>query len=161
MTNKTLQTMKTLTEQERMYVLTANKKDSGVAYLCWFFFGVHYFYLNKPLTNIIYWLTLGGLGIWAIIDLFRMPSMVREHNEDSVQNAVHEAKVIYSDEDVSCETESKEEQTNWTNIFVWIAILFVMCALCNGDYGFLLTLILWIVDRFTHCISNAVNAIIK
>lgn len=161
MTNKTLQTMKTLTEQERMYVLTANKKDVGVSYLCWFFFGVHYFYLNKPLTNIIYWLTLGGLGIWAIIDLFRIPSMVREHNEESVQNAVREAKVIYSDEDVYCETESKEEQTDWTNIFVWVAILFVMCALCNGGYGFILTLILWIVDRFTHCISNAVNAIIK
>lgn len=161
MTTNELKQMKNLTEQERAYVLTANKKDTGVTYLCWFFFGVHYFYLNKPLTNIIYWLTLGGLGIWAIIDLFRIPSMVREHNEESVQNAVHEAKAIYSDENVYCETESKEEQTDWTNIFVWVAILFVMCALCNGGYGFVLTLILWIVDKFTHCISNAVNAIIK
>lgn len=162
MTNKTLQTMKTLTEQEKMYVLTAKRqKDTGISYLCWFFFGVHYFYLNKPLTNIIYWLTLGGLGIWAIVDLFRMSSMVREYNEESMQKTVNDAKFIYDSDSVEAESEKVEEQTDWINIFVWVAILFVMCALCNGGYGFVLTLILWIVDRFTHCITNAVNAIIK
>lgn len=74
--------MKTLTEQEKLFVLTANKKDTGIAYLCWFIFGVHYFYLNKPLTNIIYWLTLGGLGVWTLIDLFRIPSMVKKYNDE-------------------------------------------------------------------------------
>ena len=158
MTNKTLQTMKTLTEQEKMYVLTASKKDTGVTYLCWFFFGVHYFYLNKPLTNIIYWLTLGGLGIWAIIDLFRIPTLVKEANEEKIQNAVNEAKFIYSDEE-PCKHE--EHETDWTTIFTWITILFILCLVFNGGTGFVITLFLWVVDKYTHYISNLINKYVK
>ena len=154
MTRETLKAMKNLTEQERMYVLTANKKDTGVTYLCWFFFGVHYFYLNKPLTNIIYWLTLGGLGIWAIVDLFRIPTMVQARNAENIQDAVNEAKFIYSD---TVEETVKEQQTDWINIFAWILILFVMCKLCDGGFGFVITLILWVVDRYTHIISDIIG----
>jgi|TARA_B100002003_G_C14141145_1_gene548725 TM2 domain-containing membrane protein YozV len=32
-------------------------------------FGAHRFYVGKPLTAILMILTLGGLGIWALIDL--------------------------------------------------------------------------------------------
>lgn len=155
MTRETLKAMKNLTEQERMYVLTANKKDTGVTYLCWFFFGVHYFYLNKPLTNIIYWLTLGGLGIWAIVDLFRIPTMVQARNSENIQDAVNEAKFIYSD---TVEETVKEQQTDWINIFAWILILFVMCKLCDGGFGFVITLILWVVDRYTNIISDIIGS---
>lgn len=158
MTRETLKAMKNLTEQERMYVLTANKKDTGVAYLCWFFFGVHYFYLNKPLTNIIYWLTLGGLGIWAIIDLFRIPTMVQARNAENIQDAVNEAKFIYSDTVDEIEETAKEHQTDWVNIFAWILILFVMCKLCDGGFGFVITLILWVIDRYTNIISDIIGS---
>lgn len=159
MTRETLQAMKNLTQDERMYVLTANKKDTGIAYLCWFFFGVHYFYLNKPLTNIIYWLTLGGFGVWAIIDLFRIPAMVQARNTENVQNAVTEAKFIYSNEEP--ENKQEKQETNWVNIFTWIFILFVMCKLCDGSFGFVITLILWVIDGHTRFITNIVNKIIK
>lgn len=66
-----------------------------MAYLFWFVLGVHYFYLNKPVINIIYWLTAGGLGIWMIIDLFRIPGMVRSRNKELIQDAIKEAKVLY------------------------------------------------------------------
>lgn len=158
MTRENLKAMKNLTEQEKMYVLTANKKDTGVTYLCWFFFGVHYFYLNKPLTNIIYWLTLGGLGIWAIVDLFRIPAMVKAMNAENIQDAVNEAKFIYSDTVDEIEETAKEHQTEWVNIFAWILILFVMCKLCDGGFGFVITLILWVVDRYTNIISDIIGS---
>jgi len=38
--------------------------------LCFFFgvFGVHRFYVGKVGTGILQLLTLGGLGIWALVD---------------------------------------------------------------------------------------------
>lgn len=38
--------------------------------LCWFFFwiGAHRFYVGKPGTAILHILTLGGLGVWAVVD---------------------------------------------------------------------------------------------
>jgi TM2 domain-containing membrane protein YozV len=56
-------------------------KSSGFAYLLFFFFGVHYLYLNKIGLQILYWLTLGGLGIWAFIDLLIMNNKVNRYNK--------------------------------------------------------------------------------
>ena len=97
MTPDILALMQGLTEQQKNYVLSAQarQKDTGLAYLFWFVFGVHYFYLNKPVINIIYWLTAGGLGIWMIIDLFRIHGMVRSRNKEIIQDAIKEAKVLY------------------------------------------------------------------
>ena len=97
MTPDVLALLQGLSEQQKNYVLSAQarQKDTGLAYLFWFLFGVHYFYLNKPVINIIYWLTAGGLGIWMIIDLFRIPGMVKDRNKEFIQDAIKEAKVLY------------------------------------------------------------------
>ncbi len=55
-------------------------KSTGIAYLCWLFLGCHYAYLGKWGLQILYWITLGGVGIWAFIDLFLIPSKVNRHN---------------------------------------------------------------------------------
>lgn len=51
-----------------------------VAYLLWIvgFIGVHRFYFGKKITGVIWFCTLGLLGIGWIIDLFLIPSMSRE-----------------------------------------------------------------------------------
>jgi TM2 domain-containing membrane protein YozV len=69
--------------------LTSNKtemvaqKDTLVAYILWFFFGflgIHRFYLNRPVSGII-WLLTGGLcGLGWCIDLCLIPMMVDEEN---------------------------------------------------------------------------------
>lgn len=86
-----------LTEAQRQYVLSklSKEKESSIAYICWFVVGVHYFYLGKPIINLLYWITGGGFGIWAIIDLFRIPGLVREYNTNFTHKLVKEAKTLY------------------------------------------------------------------
>ena len=55
------------------------RRSVAVAYLLWFFFGwfgIHRFYLERPLTGIIWFLTLGIAGVGWLIDLFLIPGMV-------------------------------------------------------------------------------------
>lgn len=51
-------------------------KDKWVGVALWFFLGVfaaHRWYYGKPAGwNVLFIITLGGLGIWAIIDLINM-----------------------------------------------------------------------------------------
>ncbi|MEC5395650.1 TM2 domain-containing protein [Bergeyella sp. RCAD1439] len=62
------------------HYLMSKMKSTGTAYLCWFFLGCHYAYLGRWGLQILYWITFGGMGIWALIDLFLMPSKVNAHN---------------------------------------------------------------------------------
>jgi len=50
---------------------TSNKTMVVAALLCFFFgaFGFHRFYVGKIISGVFMILTLGGLGIWALIDL--------------------------------------------------------------------------------------------
>jgi TM2 domain-containing membrane protein YozV len=67
------------------HYLQSKIKSTGTAYLFWFFFGAHYAYLGKLGIQILYWITLGGLGIWALIDLFTMSGKVNNYNADIFQ----------------------------------------------------------------------------
>ena len=51
-------------------ITTSNKKILPAFLMCFFLgcFGIHRFYVGKIGTGILQRLTLGGLGIWALID---------------------------------------------------------------------------------------------
>jgi hypothetical protein len=44
-------------------------------------FAVHYAYLRKPLTQLIFFMTAGGVGIWYLYDLFTVQDKVTKENE--------------------------------------------------------------------------------
>lgn len=59
-------------------------------------------------------------------------------------------------------TNTQEEaSTDWINIFTWIIILFVMCTLFGGSAGATLTFVLWVINKFTNCITGTIKAIIR
>ncbi|HEY7437028.1 MAG TPA: TM2 domain-containing protein [Methylomirabilota bacterium] len=42
--------------------------------------GWHYLYLRKRGLQVLFWLTLGGLAAWWVLDFFRIRGLVREYN---------------------------------------------------------------------------------
>ncbi len=66
-----------------VYYSALPAKDVWVAYLLWFFFGllgIHHFYLGKIGRGVLWLLTGGLLGIGVLVDLFTLPSQVRQVN---------------------------------------------------------------------------------
>lgn len=63
------------------------RKKLSISYILWLI-GFHYIYLGKIGLFFAYWLTAGGLGLWALADLFRMPSIVRSANEGNARDAL-------------------------------------------------------------------------
>lgn len=69
-------------------------KSTGPAYLLWLFLGWHYVYLRKWGIQILFWVTLGGLFVWWLIDLFRIPGMVMDYNKDVSVDVLRNLKVL-------------------------------------------------------------------
>jgi TM2 domain-containing membrane protein YozV len=72
------------------------ERNNLVAYLLWFFFGIlgiHRFYCGKILSGLIWFFTGGLFLIGWLVDLFMIPSMVKEANEEyrkSVRDIINE-----------------------------------------------------------------------
>ena len=62
-----------------MTTSTQDTHSKLIGYLLWFFgfTGAHRFYYGRPVTGVIWFFTLGLLGIGWLIDLFLIPSMDR------------------------------------------------------------------------------------
>lgn len=59
------------------------KKTPGVAYALWFFFGAlggHRFYAGDTGYALGMLFTLGGLGLWTLIDVFLIGNRIKEIN---------------------------------------------------------------------------------
>jgi uncharacterized membrane protein YagU involved in acid resistance len=68
-----------------------NKKSLVTAYILVIVFASYYFYFRKPGLNILLWIASAFFGIgtiWIFIDLFRMPSIRNEYNNNVARNAL-------------------------------------------------------------------------
>jgi hypothetical protein len=70
---------------EHAYALRS--KGVGATYLAWMV-GSHYVYLGRRNVQFAYWFTAGGLLLWALADLFRIPGLVNEVNTTVSLNAL-------------------------------------------------------------------------
>lgn len=62
------------------------RKPIFAGYILWCVFALYYAYYRKIGLQFIFWITGGGLGIWWIIDLLRMPSIARDANDQIARN---------------------------------------------------------------------------
>lgn len=69
--------------------LQGELKSTTTAYVLFVFLLAHYAYLGKWGKQILFWITLGGLGIWALVDLFTIPEKVRSYNRPIYQKMDH------------------------------------------------------------------------
>jgi TM2 domain-containing membrane protein YozV len=77
--------------------MSKKQKSGGIAWILWLFaggLGGHRFYLGKIGTGVAMLFTLGGLGIWAFIDLFLLQGMIRDTNEKIENEIISEIRVI-------------------------------------------------------------------
>lgn len=72
------------------------RKSGGLAYVLWLCFGFHYLYLGQIGLQLLYWLTFGGFGLWALIDLFRIPGMVERKNETILLQVMTQYQIALS-----------------------------------------------------------------
>ena len=65
---------------------TSEKSNVVALLLCFFLgcFGVHRFYVGKIGTGVLQLVTLGGLGIWALIDFIMIVLQKFSDGEDNV-----------------------------------------------------------------------------
>ncbi len=68
----------------------ATRKKLRWAYFRWLLLGSHYLYLRRPFTQILFWATLGGLLLWWLIDLARLPALVRRQNQRALSKLMDE-----------------------------------------------------------------------
>jgi len=75
-----LPTLSKEAQQKFMELYAMRTKKLLVAYLLLVVYGLHYVYLEETSTGIWFWFTVGGFGIWWIINFFIVPGMVKTYN---------------------------------------------------------------------------------
>jgi len=68
-------------------------KSKGTAYLL-LLVGFHYAYVKEWGLQCVYFLTVYGLFIWLIVDIFRMPSIIKSYNQDVSIEILRSMKAI-------------------------------------------------------------------
>lgn len=92
--------MKDLSSQQLAMVqseVKGKEKSKGIAYALWFFFGGiggHRYYAGDIGMGIAMTLTLGGLGIWTLIDVFLIGARIEQKNETLEYDTIQKVKAI-------------------------------------------------------------------
>ncbi|TAD98149.1 MAG: DUF4178 domain-containing protein [Bacteroidetes bacterium] len=82
-------------QREFMMEYKEKKKDVVLAYVLDMTLSAHYIYLQKYLIQFLYWFTFGGIGIWWLIDMFRLPHMVKEYNQQIADECLRDVLYKY------------------------------------------------------------------
>ena len=65
---------------DKQFAYNERKANPTLVWLLFLFLGWSYGSLGKIGTQILYYITLGGLGVWALIRLFTLQGAIRDYN---------------------------------------------------------------------------------
>ncbi len=68
-------------------------KKLSTAYLLWLL-TLHYAYLGRWGTQILFWSTLGGFSVWWVVDFFRIRRMIARYNEEIAMAVMRDIAII-------------------------------------------------------------------
>lgn len=95
MVRNELSKMSAQNQEEFVEEFKRKSKSIGLAYLLLIFvFALHYGYVRKWGLQVLFWLTGGGLFIWWLVDLFRIPGIIRDYNKDTATDIMRNLKAI-------------------------------------------------------------------
>jgi len=80
MAREELPTLSKEIQQKFLEIYQKRAKKLWFAYILCLLYGTHYVYLEETGTGIWFWFTVGGIGFWWIVEFFRVPGMVKNHN---------------------------------------------------------------------------------
>ena len=67
-------------EQENLMIYESTKLNSTVIWLLFLFLGWSYGSMDKVGMQILFYVTVGGFGFWALVRLFTLNGAIKEYN---------------------------------------------------------------------------------
>lgn len=72
------------------------EKSTGLLTVLAIFFPIQLFLLGKTGLGIAFIITLGGMGVWWVIEWFITPKRVKNFNDDAATRLLTEMKIMHS-----------------------------------------------------------------
>lgn len=57
-------------------------------------FPIHFFFEDRIVPGLVYWLTMGGLGFWWLIEIFTVWGRTARFNEDTAVALLRDMKIM-------------------------------------------------------------------
>jgi len=79
---------------EKIFIYNERKANAGTIWVLFIFLGWSYGSLGKIGLQILYYLTLGGFGLWMLIRLFTLSGAIKDYNRKIAQQVGLSAEEI-------------------------------------------------------------------
>lgn len=85
-------------EEQALFEETYLKKrrNSVILLLLAIFFPIHFFFEDRVVMGILFWLTAGGCGVWWIIEIFIVWGRTKRFNEDTAKAELRDMRIMMS-----------------------------------------------------------------
>lgn len=58
------------------------------------FFPIHFFFEDRIVLGLVYWLTIGGFGVWWLVEIFTVWGRTSRFNEDTAVALLRDMKIM-------------------------------------------------------------------